>query len=125
MAWPKCGHNALVYVSGTEISGGNSWEITVDTETVELRKFGDDWVERCVTFNTASGSIESLDDVDTLYGAATAGDSVSFLLYPDRATAGEYWSGNAIFSAGGGASVDGPATASASFESDGTITYTS
>jgi len=54
MAWPQCGHNGLIYVSGSEVPGANSWSVTLDTESVELRKFGDSWVERCVTFNSAS-----------------------------------------------------------------------
>jgi len=124
MAWPKCGHNGLIYVSGTHIDGANSWNITVDTESVELRKFGDDWVARCATFNSASGSIEAIDNVKDLMDAAKARASVSFLIYPDAGTTGEYWSGNAIFGAGGDGSVDGPAGASSSFVSDGEVSWT-
>lgn len=124
MAWPKCGHNGLIYVSGVSITGANSWNITVDTESVELRKFGDSWVTRCATFNSASGSIEAIDNVKELMDAAIARAPVSFVIYPDSGTAGEYWSGDAIFGAGGDGSVDGAAGASSSFVSSGTVSWT-
>jgi len=91
---------------------------------VELLKFGDDWVDRCVTFNSWSGSIEAIDDIETLMNAATAGDSLPLYIYPDRATAGEYYSGNAIFGHGGAADVASPVTVSSAFEGDGTLTWT-
>lgn len=122
MAWPKCGHDALVYVSGTEIDGANAWSLDLSSESVELRKFGDDWVERCKTFNDWSGSIDAIDNVKDLTDAATASDSVAVLLYHDRNTAAEYFSGNAIFGASAGADVDGAATAGASFDGDGELT---
>jgi len=124
MAWPQCGHNGLIYVSGSEVPGANAWDLTLDTESVELRKFGDDWVERCVTFNSASGSIEAIDGMKELYDAAVAGESVSFLIYPNRDTLGEYWSGDAIFGAGGAGSVDSAVTASSSWVSDGAVSWT-
>ena len=121
MAWPKCGHNALVYVSGTEVVG-TAWSLDITSETVELRKFGDTWVTRCKTFSDWAGSIDALDDVKVLTDAATATTSVAVLLYHDRSTATEYFSGNAFFGASAGASVDGPATAGASFVGDDTLT---
>lgn len=124
MSLPVCGHNGYIYVSGIALAGANAWSIDVATETVELRKFGDDWIDKCVTFNSWSGSIDAIDDIQTLLNAAKAGDSLPLYIYPDRATTGEYYSGNAIFGHGASADTSSPVGVSSSFEGDGALTWT-
>lgn len=124
MSLPVCGHNGYIYVSGDALQGANAWSVDVATESVELRKFGDDWVDRCVTFNSWSGSIDAIDDIKILMDAATAGDSVSLYIYPDRDTTGEYYSGNAIFGHGASADTGSMVGASGSFEGHGALTWT-
>ena len=55
MAWPKSGHDALIYISAGEIDGANAWTLDVPSDTVEVVKFGDDWVATYKTFNRWSG----------------------------------------------------------------------
>lgn len=124
MSLPVCGHNGYIYVSGIALQGANAWSIDVATESVELRKFGDDWIDRCVTFNSWSGRIDAIDDINTLIDAATAGDSLPLYIYPDRETTGEYYSGNAIFGHSGAGDTGSPVTAGASFEGDGALAWT-
>jgi len=124
MSLPVCGHNGYIYVSGIALQGANAWTIDVTTETVDLRKFGDSWIDKCVTFNGWSGSIEAIDDINTLIDAASAGDSLPLYIYPDRSTTAEYYSGNAIFAHNAAADTGSPVTVGASFEGDGALTWT-
>jgi len=123
MSLPICGDNAYIYVSGIALQGANAWSIDVATESVELRKFGDSWVDRCVSFNSWSGNIDAIDDIQTLLNAATAGDSLPLYIYPDRGTTTEYYEGNAIFGHGNSADMGSAVTPGASFEGDGSLTW--
>ena len=124
MSLPVCGHNGYIYVSGIALQGANAWSIDIATESVELRKFGDSWVDRCTTFNSWSGSIDAIDDIKTLVDAATAGDSLPLYIYPDRNETGEYFSGNAIFGANSAGDTGSAVTAGTSFEGDGSLAWT-
>ena len=124
MSLPVCGHNGYIYVDGNALQGANAWSVDVDTETVDLRKFGDDWVNRCVTFNSWSASIDAIDDIKTLMDAATAGESKSLYIYPDRSTTGEYYSDNGIFSTGGSGDTGSAVGVSAGVEGDGELSWT-
>jgi hypothetical protein len=123
MSWPQSGHDAYIYIDGNALQGANAWDLSIPSETVEQRKFGDSWVERDKTFNDASGSIDAIDDVKILYDAATASSSVLTYIYPNRSTTGEYWYGNAHFGASADGSVDSNASAAGDWVGDGTWTW--
>lgn len=101
------GFNGLIYVSGTEIAGANSWAVDISNESAETPRMGQTFKERVAGQNDWSGNITGWDQAtaDTLADAALARVPLALLIYPDRAVATRYFSGNAIFgsSHGGGA----------------------
>ena len=99
MATKVHGRNGLIYVSGTEIVYGNTWEAAVTQDSAESMVFGDSWMTRAVGGLSWNGSITALHDQDSavLYNAATAGTTVAVLMYPSRSSLANYVSGNAIF----------------------------
>jgi hypothetical protein len=123
MGFPQSGIDGYIYVDGNALQGANAWDITIPSEAVEQRKFGDDWVSRSKTFNDANGTIDAIDDVKILYDAATGSSSVLTYIYPNRGTTGEYWYGNAIFGTSGSGSVDGNVTAAGDWVGDGAWTW--
>lgn len=121
---PRHGYNALVYVSGAEISGGNAWSIDIATDAVVTNVFGDTWKKRSVGQSDWSGSITAWDEDDdrTLVDAATAQASVALLIYPTRADLADYYSGNAIFGARTSGGVTAAVDKSGDFVGDDTLT---
>jgi hypothetical protein len=126
MGAPYSGKDAVIYVSGTELVGGNAWEINSSMDTVEAPEFGDTWKKHVAGLLTWSGSITAWDQGDDklLFTAATAGVSVALLIYPDANTAGNYYSGSALFAASSSASTSAPVAKSATFTGDGALTIT-
>lgn len=126
MASKVHGKNGLVYVSGSALAYGNAWEIGVEQASAEGLAFGDTWVSRETGAADWSGSLTAWHDQDSkiLYSAATAGDSVALLIYPQRTDLSTYWSGNAIFSFRSSADVGGLVGETADFVGDSTLTAT-
>jgi hypothetical protein len=120
------GKNGLIYISGTEITGANSWTLRVETATAETPQFGDSWTKQTVGLNSWSGSVSAWDESDssTLQDAATAGVAVAVLLYPLRSDLTDYYSGNAIFSFGSEVNTGSAIGNTADFVGDGTLTIT-
>lgn len=118
------GINGLIYVSGTELAGANSWSLQIDPDQVETVDMGSSWKDVHKGANGASGSINAWEKTDSklLMDAATAAGAVSFIIYPTRNVLTAYYTGNAIF----GASTDGGAQSAVSkngsFTVDGTLT---
>lgn len=102
MGAPFHGYNALIYVGGAEIVGGNAWSISVDATAVETPQFGQKHTVQVAGPYTWNGSISAWDQSDetTLISAAIGAASVALLLYPDRADTASYWSGSIIVSGG-------------------------
>lgn len=126
MGAPYSGKDALIYVSGTELVGGNAWEISSTMDQIEAPEFQDTWKKHVAGLLTWSGSITAWDQGDDklLFTAATAGTSVALLIYPDVNTAGNYYSGNALFAASSSGSTSSPVDKSATFTGDGALTVT-
>ena len=116
MGAPYHGYNALIYVSGSPLLGGNAWNLNIETDNVVTNVFGDTWKKRVAGQNDWTGSITAWDLGDTklLVSAATAQVSVALMIYPDRGTVGNYYSGSAIF----GARTAGGVTAAVSKDGD-------
>lgn len=124
MGAPMHGKNGLIYVSGSEIVGANSWSLSFDKDTVETPQFGDTWKKSVPGLLGWSGSIsawEQLDDSD-LSDAAAANTSVAILIYPYRSTLTAYYSGNANFSFSAEGSTGGAVGNTADFVGDDTLT---
>ena len=115
MGAPFHGIDGLIYLSGTEITGGNAWSVNVDNDTEEAMEFGDRWKDLLVGGRGYSGSIGAWMHLDSkvIHDCAVAGSPIAFLIYPDRDELTDYYSGNAIFGAsaaggtGGGVTRDG------------------
>lgn len=119
------GINGLIYISGTELVGGNSWSIDVSPDVAQQVAFGGSWKESLKGAQGWSGSVNAYhkNDSKLIFDAALA-TQVSLLIYPDRNTLTSYYSGNAIF----GASSDGNTTSvvnrNGSFTGNGALTAT-
>lgn len=120
------GINGLIYVSGSELTGANSWNIQVDPDTVQTIDLGVKWKDTHKGAKGWSGNINAWEKEDQklLMDAALADGAVSLIIYPNRNTMGNYYNGNAIF----GASTDGGATSAVSkngsFTGDGALSQT-
>lgn len=126
MGAPYHGKNALIYIDGNELAGGNAWSISTTLETAEASQFNDTWKQKTKGLLDWSGNITSFDqgDENVIYDAATASDSVVLLIYPYRSVAGNFYSGNAIFSFNSDGSMSSSVSVSADFEGDGTLSAT-
>lgn len=124
MGAPYTGKDGLIYVSGTELVGANAWEINSSPNTNEAPEFGDTWMKHTTGLLTWSGSISAWDQSDekTLFTAATAGTSVALLIYPNRSSLTDYYSGNAIFGVDSSGSTSSTVARNGSFTGDGTLT---
>ncbi len=121
------GRNGLIYVSGHEIEGANSWELSLSQAAVEAMYFAKSWPDRDAGILDWTGSINAVHDQDSkwLYSAATAGTTVALMIYPKRSDVTTYWSGNAIF--GGFSSsgdLDNMVSQSSDFSGSGSLTAT-
>ena len=119
----KHGYNALIYISGTELTGGNSWNINMDTDAVVTNVFGDTWKKRVAGQNDWSGSLTAWEEGDEklIVSAATAHASVALLIYPDRDIMANYYSGDAIFGATSGGGVTSAISKDGDFVGDDTL----
>jgi hypothetical protein len=126
MGAPRSGHNALIYVSGNEIVGANSWNISISQAAIATPQVGDDYVRKVAGQYEWSGGINAWDQADahTLWDAAKAGAAVALLIYPSRNTLTTYWSGSAIFSADSDGGTNAGVSENASFEGAGALTET-
>ena len=124
MTTPRHGYNALVYVSGTEISGANAWSIDIATDAIVTNVFGDTWKKRAVGQSDWSGSLTAWDENNDrlLMDAATAQVAVALLIYPTRDDQADYYSGNAIFGARTSGGVTAAVDKSGDFVGDDTLT---
>lgn len=124
MGAPFHGFNGLIYVSGTEIVGANSWSFSFDKDTVETPQFGDTWKKSVGGLLGWSGSISAWEQGDSkvLSSAAASIASVAVLVYPARATLTSYYSGNANFSFSSEGSTGGAVGNTADFVGDSTLT---
>lgn len=126
MGAPFHGKNALIYVSGVEIVGGNTWSISVATDNVEVPQFGEEWKNRVTGMRGWSGNITAWDQGDSnpIADAAVAGTTVSLLIYPKKSVLGTYYSGSAIFGLSAAGGVAAGVTQDGDFAGDGTLTMT-
>jgi hypothetical protein len=126
MGAPFHGYNALIYVSATDLVGGNAWNLNIDTDSIVTNQFGDTWKKRTVGQNDWSGSITAWDQGDEklLATAATAQASVAILIYPDRSDTGDYYSGNAIFGMRSAGGVTAAVSKDGDFVGNDTLTIT-
>lgn len=127
MGVPLHGRNGLIYISGTEITGANTWSLNISGDMVEVPQFGDTWKKRVVGMHDWSGSVNAWMHTDSkvITNAATANVSVALVIYPDRSDLTDYFSGSAIF---GGAALGGGTGAAinrdGSFSGNDTLTVT-
>ena len=126
MGAPFHGKNGLLYVSGQEITGANSWSISFDKDSVETPQFGDTWKKSVPGLAGWSGSIGAWDQGDDkiLQDAAMANTSVDVLIYPNRSALTTYYNGNAIFSFSQDGSTGSAVGLSADFAGDGDLAVT-
>lgn len=126
MGAPRHGVNGLIYVSGTELAGANSWSINIIPDTVETGKFGDGWKGTLKGLKSWSGNITAFDHSDEkiITNAATATTSVALLIYPVRSDLTEYYSGNAVFGMSSNASTTSAVMRDGDFTGDGTLAAT-
>lgn len=124
MGAPFHGYDALVYVSATELTGGNAWNINVDTDSIVTNQFGDTWKKRTVGQSDWSGSLTAWDQGDQkiLATAATSQTSVALIIYPDRADMTNYYYGNAIFGMRTAGGVTAAVNKDGDFVGDDTLT---
>ena len=114
------------YISGTEITGANSWSISIDNDTEEALEFGDRWKTVLAGGRGWGGAINAYLHIDSkvIHDAAVKGGTVPLLIYPDRDTLTSYYSGNAIFGLSAGGSTTGAMNRDGDFVGDGTLTAT-
>lgn len=126
MGAPVHGINGLIYVSGTELVGANSWSIDATMEAAEAPEFGDTWKKHTAGLLTWTGTLNAWDqgDESLLFDAATAGASVAILIYPDRNDLNDYYNGNAIFGASSAGDSASTVAKNATFTGDGALTIT-
>jgi len=119
----KHGINGGVYISGAALHGANAWSINIETQSAEYLKFGDSWVNRLTGARSWSGTLGAVHDQDAkqLQTAATAGEDVSLLIYPDSSASADWYSGRVIFSFGTEAGTDSAISQSADFVAHGTL----
>lgn len=119
---PKHGKNGLIYVSGTELPGANAWTVNIEADKADIPIFGDTGARKLKGLHNDGGSITAWHDqaAKILQNAAQADSHVSFVIYPDRNTLDDYYSGNAMFNYSSEGSMDAGISQSVDFEcSDG------
>jgi hypothetical protein len=126
MGSPLHGINGLIYIGGTELTGGNSWSLNLPSELAEARQFGDSWVTRDKGVNDWSGNITAYNHLDSklIATAATASAHTALLLYPDRNTLTAYYSGNAFFGMQADTGTGGMSNRNGDFSGNGALTIT-
>ena len=121
-----CGKNGLIYISGTgnELGEANSWSISIDTDSETYISFGDTWKKACTGGLGWSGSIASYQEASLgiLQDVVIANAACAILIYPDRNTLADYYSGDAVFSFSSEGSVGPPVGVSVDFVGDDTLT---
>jgi hypothetical protein len=122
----KHGRNGLIYISGVELYGANSWTLNISTESAEYAAFGESWKTRLTGLNDWGGSVTAWHDQDgkKLVDAAVAGAVVALAIYPDRGDLTTYASGNAIFSVDRSADMGSIISQTANFVGSGSPTHT-
>jgi hypothetical protein len=126
MGAPYHGYNALIYISGTKLVGGNAWSLNISKDSVVTNQFGDGWKKRLPGQTEWSGSITAWDQGDDklLMTAATAYTSIALMIYPDLSTIANYYSGNAIFGASSGGGVTSAVSKDGDFVGDDALLVT-
>jgi len=123
----RSGHNGLIYVSATEITGANAWSIDIEQASTAVVAFADDFTPRVVHAADWSGSLTVWDQNNskTLQDAAVAGTSVALIIYPAGQTdQGDVYNGNAIFGFGSAGDTGSAVSNTASFVADDDLTIT-
>lgn len=115
---PKHGKNGLIYVSGTELPGANAWTVNIQSDKADIPIFGDAGARKIKGLHNDGGSITAWHDqaAQILQTAALADVAVAFLIYPDRTTLDDYYSGNAFFNFSSEAGMDAAVGQTADFE---------
>jgi len=123
MGAPRHGKNGLIYISGTEVLGANSWSLSVPSDSAETPRLGQTWKNNVKGMRGWSGSISAwdMDDANIISDAANYDGTVILLIYPNRAQATEYYHGNAIFGMSAGGGVSAPVTQDGDFVGDGAL----
>jgi hypothetical protein len=124
MGAPYSGKDAVIYVGGTALLGGNAWEINSTNEVSEAPEFQDTWKKHVTGLLTWSGSLTAWDQGDDkiIFTAATSGASSALLIYPDASDPTNYYSGNALFAASSSGSTTSAVAKNGDFTGDGTLT---
>jgi hypothetical protein len=124
MGAPFHGIDGLIYISGTEITGANSWSINIDNDTEDAMEFGDRWKDKLKGGREWGGSIGAWMHLDSkvITDCALAGTFVSLLIYPNRDNLTDYFSGNAIFGQSSSGSTSGAVSRDGDFVGTGTLT---
>jgi hypothetical protein len=126
MGAPSHGRNALIYVSGIEIVGANTWSLARSTSVVATPQVGEAYVRKVAGQYEWSGSINAWDqgDANPLADAAVAQTAVALLIYPYRTTAANYYSGSAIFSFTSDGGTSAGVSENVTFDGTGALTIT-
>lgn len=120
------GKNGLIYISGVEFAGANTWSLNISTESAEVPRLGQTFKERVAGQNDCSGNVTGWDQgtADPVADAALARLPVALLLYPDRATLTRYFSGNVIFGMSSGGGTGAAVSEDGDFAGAGTLSKT-
>jgi hypothetical protein len=97
----------------------SKWQITFDTDDVDVTAFGDSNKTYVSGLPDVGGTFSGFYDDATVqtYTAATDGVARRFYLYPKTpATAGPYWFGTAVFDFTAEGDVNGAVTVSGNFK---------
>lgn len=123
MGAPFHGIDGLIYISGTELAGANSWSVNVDNDTEEAMEFGDRWKDLLVGGRGWSGSVGAWMHLDSklIHDCAVSGNPVSLLIYPDFENLTDYYSGNAIFGASASGGTGGAVARDGDFVGTGAL----
>lgn len=123
MGAPLHGINGLIYISGIELTGANSWSLNIDQDTEETLQFGERWKSQLVGGRGYSGSIGAYQHLDSkvIHSAAVKGANVSFIIYPDKTVLGSYYYGNAVFGLASGGTTTSSVNRDGDFVGDGAL----
>jgi hypothetical protein len=123
---PAGGRNALVYISGTELVGGNAWTLNIASTNPTYAEFGDTWQNRVKGLLNASGSFTAYENVGValLFNAAKAQTALATLIYPVRTDLTKYYSFSAFFGRDTGGNMGNVAEGGVPFEVAGEVTQT-
>lgn len=103
----------------------SKWQITFDTDDVDVTAFGDTNKTYVSGLPDVGGNFSGFYDDATVqtYTAATDGASRRFYLYPKTpSTAGPYWFGTAVFDFTVEGDVNGPVAVSGNFKAASLVT---